>query len=422
MGKKKEPSRPTPRVGHTDDPMLESPQPGAGTSVSRSFPAGTCVVLDTNVLMADPHFGGAEFQVFLDGLSRTGIVWCLPQVVIDEAPNTLMHLTEDVLEKARGPVRRLAHLTGEAMLLPDSESIATKSQRYRSELERHSSAAYGRLVPYPQVTHAEVVKRIGERRCPFHRKEEYRDYLLWLSVQTLVLEGTATAFVTANDSDFLDGAGLHADLLADLDALLLERHEAMWASCPQFAGPPPSAADRAPVVFQTLRAFNEAAILPSLSQLDDVRRELNEGTHPVNVVDVIQDSATSLIQDEELKAIILGWPKKCGHASAIRAEVEDFEVGAVRRLTSGDILVSVLATVRLDYRVEFDEDDFLRFPEFRAWLGEPYHLEGASGGESEESIQLLLDCVITSTGTVRGVSLVQANGPEGLISGEAASR
>lgn len=83
---------------------------------------------------------------------------------------------------------------------------------------------------------AQLLKRSITRTKPFNKGDKgFRDTLIWLGVVELVRKFHRVSFISANTTDYADGARLHDDLEADLKPVLPESfHFRYFAGLPEF--------------------------------------------------------------------------------------------------------------------------------------------------------------------------------------------
>lgn len=179
------------------------------------------IILDTNILPGDWWLQSPNLHVLMDALGRLGGHLNIPRAVLDETVN----LYRRALVEAHDKMANANHLM--KRVLPDvlfdslpSEAIAGHVHDYEDELRLMMEALHIHVVEYPEVPHQQVVERLLAGRRPFQSQDKgYRDYLVWMSVLSVLedVEGTVV-FVSRNTKDFADatGVGLHPDLVEEL--------------------------------------------------------------------------------------------------------------------------------------------------------------------------------------------------------------
>jgi len=88
----------------------------------------------------------------------------------------------------------------------------------------------------PEIEVAQLLKRSIKRTKPFNKGDKgFRDTLIWLGVVELVRKYHRVSFISANTTDYSNGARLHDDLEADLKPVLPENyHFRYFVSLPEF--------------------------------------------------------------------------------------------------------------------------------------------------------------------------------------------
>lgn len=214
-------------------------------------------VLDTNILVADPHLQGEGFQTLLKSRSALSLRLYIPKVVLQE----VVAKYRDNLEEECGKLRRqtdavrkwLPHLVD--VQLP---SVADATKDYEAWLLKRLKQLSAKLLPLPDVSHEQVIRRNLERKKPFNDKGAgYRDFLIWRSILPFVRPGKLV-FISNNVNDYADESkkSLHPDLLADLPK------------------------GRDVTFYPSLRQAVDAEVLPRMEELETVRKQLQDGTYP----------------------------------------------------------------------------------------------------------------------------------------------
>jgi hypothetical protein len=283
------------------------------------------IIVDTNILVADYQLNGTAFRVAFDGIHRTDWTLLVPQVVLAEVVSKYREQLLEVLaqhQKARDTLRRITgrELPGED---PVANDVQVEIGRFAERFPRMLTERGAKLLPWPAVDHQAVVGRLLRGRRPMRKDVGYRDTLVWETIVTHLRssERTQAVFVT-RDRDFLDGSGLHPDLLEDL----------------REAGVDPARLS----VEDSLAALNKRVFEPTLALLDEVKDQLQRGAFPyVDLRAWVARSLRDLIQEDDLRGTAIDLPHGCGKVDLSSAnEVTSFEVSDVRRLSSGDLLVA----------------------------------------------------------------------------------
>jgi hypothetical protein len=180
------------------------------------------IVLDTSILIGHWFLDGAGFHTLRAACSVMQASLAIPEVVIDE----LLWHYRDELTKTVHLLRRISRESFDV-----SERIEGEYQKYLAFLEEQRQAIA--VLPYPRLSHKEIVQRIYMEKRPFRRREKgYKDFLIWRSITELLEEKAdrhlKVVLISANTNDFARSKeetplSLHDDYLNDLSPLTRER-------------------------------------------------------------------------------------------------------------------------------------------------------------------------------------------------------
>ena len=355
------------------------------------------IIVDTNIIVADFQLHGASFRVALDGVQRTDCRLFVPEIVVAEV---ICKYREHMLEaltlqqKVRAIFQRVTGrslVDDEAIEASVNAEIAEFAERFPRMLKNRGA----RLLPWPGVEHESVVRRLLAGRRPSRKDAGYRDTLIW---ETIVahLRSSPTSeatFVTHNTRDFWEGAGLHPDLLQDLRNAQVD-----------------------PVrlsVEESLVALNKRLFEPTLALLDEAKDQLQRAAYPgVDLRAWAMKHLYDAIDGDDLRGAATDLPHGCGIVGlSTKYDVISFEVGRVRRLSSGDLLTKVGFTLEGEVSTSVDEDDYERFSEAREWLGHDYD-GGSVSGNVSETFTATFEFVI-GDGKIQSYELVGMSGDYG---------
>ena len=230
---------------------------------------------------------------------------------------------------------------------------------------------YGRILNYPEVLHRDVVTRELARKRPFRRDGTgYRDFLIWQTIRQQMLSGTERLiFITDNVTDFGSGPSVHEDLKRDL---INSEHL---------------------VLVRTLREFNEEYISP--------RRNKFALELPTNVaLDVVRwvsDNLLTMLDQDNLGEVILGFPKKTGNVQAAEIiSLNECKIAAYEALGEVHILRLQVET-EIGFSVTLDWVDFLGSEEVRNFVQEPSGYSTYLGQHSAD-LTITVELIIDATG------------------------
>ena len=220
---------------------------------------------------------------------------------------------------------------------------------YREFLTKQLQLLNCTYLPYPQVSHEQVVERAVTRRKPFNKSGAgYRDTLIWFSVLELLKANRSVVYlVTSNTRDFGDGPRVALDLLADIDAIGVPQD----MIC----------------VMSSLANLNEELILPQLEHLKGLAKAFAEEADPLfSVREWIDSFLVAEIENSDWQHAVVDLEPDHGsvHLKSLNS-IDSFDVEDVWRLPSGDMVLSVSASGSVAVSVNADFDDVLRYPDLR---------------------------------------------------------
>lgn len=308
------------------------------------------IVLDTNILVADYRLKSAAFEILVEGMNRHGWRLVVPMVVFDEL---MTKFTESVTKQHIAMMKSSTELCtlddGPAVDVQQLPGVEQIVRRYRHFVTKKFAEWTVEYLPYPTCTHAEVVAHVLARKRPFRDSDAgYRDYLIWRSiVEDLRDSDHAAVFISNNTRDFCDRESLRGDLVDMLRvaAVAPERVE----------------------FFGSIRDFNDERVIPALEQLAGLRQELARGAvKGFSLDDWVKEEMQGMFTGPDLPVAVFGLDENQISASLTRVdEVTSIGVDGVRRLPSGDILISGSTTVNVTVTACVDGADYMDDKEIR---------------------------------------------------------
>ena len=297
------------------------------------------VVLDANIIVADPWLAGADFRWLSTAVDFAGWTLCVPRLALDEAVNKYQERLAVADRDVAKAEQELAKLLGQ----PDGTSARVdrtpQVSKYKAHLLTRLREMSARVLPYPRITHRELVKRALARRKPFNEKGAgYRDALIWQTVLALVDGKQLVAFISNDSGDFFHREGrAHPDLVQDLEGHDPEAH---------------------PRLYRTLHEFLEKEAKQHFAEMESLKDELNlEGRHgPID----IRAAATNHLAARTAKLWLDPKPfnPDASHARVLSLEsVARVEVTAVRRLSVREVVVDLVAECRAVLEFIWERDD-----------------------------------------------------------------
>jgi hypothetical protein len=182
----------------------------------------TTIYIDTNIIFSESFFRSPWVRSFLKACDILQISVVIPDVVLDEVkgnfPKTLTERVK-VFQKAEKELARLIDLSSKPF------DVSSMSQDYSDFLDGLLDEHGVIVAPYPEISAKQVITKSYECAKPFKEGGEgYKDYLVWETIKSHILEASSTApniFITNNVKDFCKTEGsdknsLHQDLAAQI--------------------------------------------------------------------------------------------------------------------------------------------------------------------------------------------------------------
>ncbi len=330
------------------------------------------VVLDSDVILADPWMRGTQFGTLIDGLRSLGGQIAVPTVVVEEVVNKYGEQFKKARDKALVGYRDVQRLLAQPLSPPELPNSDAAQTRYRTTLLARIKEVGGEILPIPDISHEDVLARALARLRPFSARGGYRDCLIW---ETVLQTPGVVCFVTRNKRDFAEGDNLHSELARDLERTSYRRDgfEVAWG----------------------VSHFNEAHVLPHLRQVEEVRQRLEtEGAGPVDLHEWIRTHLQDYLVDEDLLFAGMGMPDGAGSAGLPRLTASPkVEVEEVWERKPGRYLVRVTAELPVTFIASFEAEDYARYEEVRNLLGE--HMPPGSSATLDWTNEFILQMLFT---------------------------
>jgi hypothetical protein len=187
-------------------------------------------VFDTTALHRDWTMAGVRWE-HVWSLARRGILdVAIPRVVVMEAARQLIEFVstshaklEQQLAELDTTYQRMAQVGAKMDRLSrlDVLPVLQRDDIASGIISRITDMA-GEVLPFPTVTHLDVIQRDLDRRKPFHPSGKgYRDALTWISLLERIVAcppEQQVVLVTNNTTDYLTGKAPAPELLEDLPA------------------------------------------------------------------------------------------------------------------------------------------------------------------------------------------------------------
>lgn len=218
------------------------------------LPPYDVVVLDTTTLWSHLRLDGVHFKVLFAGAHFAASRLAIPQVVLEEAARHFTDRWKEASDKLASAHRDFDKL---GATIKSSEPGSLNQSYPFAKADAWPVAIT--VLPYPDVHHAELVRRDLDRRKPFALTGKgYRDALTWYSILELAGTSEKIAFITNNTSDFAQSkeGQLHSDLVRDLPARVTVD------------------------LYTSVEQFNKKHIHDRMQQMEEMREALDSGTYP----------------------------------------------------------------------------------------------------------------------------------------------
>lgn len=313
------------------------------------------IILDTNIFVRDYRLNGKDFRLFFDGIAKVQSNLCLPTIVLEEVENKFKEELASQIEQTNKPIRKLSRLLNRDVLLNvQNHQLQKEAIAYREYLLETLTDVDVTLLPYPVVSHEEIVRRALDRKRPFDSRGSvgYRDFLIWCNVlEALAQYQAPVIFITQNTSDFMEADGPHQDLLVDLEQRGIPSDRLIFCN--------------------SLDSFNSKFIVPALAKIDTLRLRIQNGTSAsFDIRDWLSRNIIDLVGEDVIKYAGAAIPEECGSASAQVKSIKSIEINDLRQMVSGDIYIQVEATLNIDINLTIRWEDYVNFEEAKDLCGE----------------------------------------------------
>ncbi|MES2265451.1 MAG: PIN domain-containing protein [Bacteroidota bacterium] len=251
--------------------------------------------------------------------------------MIDEAKNKYVEELISSKNHIDKELSDLFRITNKKLQNPATDDLIDEEiENFNSLFERQITKLGIRKIPYPSVSHEELVKKALSRKKPFAEGGRgYRDALIWENIkaliqkqQTLLLE-PVVIFISKNYKDFCDkDYNIHPDLIEDLNKFNI----------------PISAIEIKP----DIDTFINQYITPKLELLNNIKNKLRGGTiKGLHVKDNLSTFIFDFLDNREFDHDEIDFPQEY-ESPSVSGIHEDyvFTFDEVRQLTDNEVLIS----------------------------------------------------------------------------------
>jgi len=353
------------------------------------------IAIDTNILVQDFWLDSPNSKVFLNELSIIPASLHIPQIVIDETVNKYRERLVEKVEEQKKINSEVSKLLRKETVYKTVD-ISKAKEDYNSFLNKKLNGAKAHILPYPKIEHKDVVKKILERRKPFKKGDAgYRDFLIWQTIKNLETWGTEEiVFITNNTKDFGE-TGFISDEFTDKNT-----------SSKNFK------------ISVGISKFNDEYIIPRLKKLEKLKSELIKGqVQNFDFKKWLNTEFYDFINEAQFEEVLTGFPNDVGHVKAREILFfDDFKIGEVSQLNSGEKLVHFDVKCKINADVEISWEDYINHQEVREYIGENVDsfgwLSGMESGDIEVEGYLILS---KENEEVKEFEITSLVGPKGSI-------
>jgi hypothetical protein len=217
------------------------------------------IVADSTVFISDYYLRSNTYDFFSEKCASGKFKLFVPQVVIDEVLNHRRKDAEECKSSLKKAYKDVNKYFLNAPTNPiDDNYLLLAYEEYSSYFYQQLKELKTTILPYPKITHEDMVKKALAARKPFTNdgKIGYRDALIWSNIVELLSVKSEIIFLTANSSDFAHNDELHGHLKEELTSI----------------GVP----ENSVILIKDLRTLEQLYAKGEYRLLEDVKDEINE--------------------------------------------------------------------------------------------------------------------------------------------------
>lgn len=330
------------------------------------------IVLDTNVLCQDYFLKSPQAQLLLENHKVINGNIIVPQVVVDETINRYKEDLQDAVEKATKTNRVLQRLLGtdENIDVDIEQKVATMSDELTTKFNQHKVE----ILPYPKVSHEEIVARDLSRKKPFQRDGKgYRDTLIWENIKSLYGWGIDDlVFISNNPKDFGAGPSFDAELESEIKS------------------------PKRLKIVRTLKEFNDIYLAPKLAPIVSAEKYLGETSlDKFNLKSWLTVELPHAVLYEDFNFPLAGFPDSVGSAYITKIlSFKDVSIREIRELED-TLLLRINTTIEADCSASTDFEDYSSSSEVREFFGDDENEYFSDMSTSfEQSVEFNFDIIL----------------------------
>lgn len=295
------------------------------------------IVIDTNAFYEDLRLK-KSFDLLFRNIENIHFSLRTPELVVQEVVNIYREQRQSHLSKMPSHAKELKLLTSlDINIAIQEENLANDLLEYEGYL-RGKLLSNGEIVPLPNVTVQSIIDRDLARRRPFKENGVgFRDTLIWETILELVIrqEYDGLVFITNNTKDFVEGRGLHSDLIEDL--------ESKGANLDSIR------------VFSSVQQFIDDMVNPALNEIVEIKDAIENGNYPdIDLHEIAEGYIWDLISGYSIDPECLPKFGEDNDDITISGGVSDYEVIldnlSVKRLSETELLIVV--SYKLDCEID----------------------------------------------------------------------
>jgi hypothetical protein len=171
------------------------------------------IVFDTNILLKDHRFSNRDLTKLIKTKKMYDFEICLPQIVYDELVGNFsddFSLKLSHLAKSIDEINRFTSTRGELDRTEILKKFSKSTLRYKTRLDKFIKDNKIIVLPYSNILHRDVVKKMYDGSPPFKEKNRevgYKDFLISKSISDYFKNNIPPGkilFLTENVKDFID--------------------------------------------------------------------------------------------------------------------------------------------------------------------------------------------------------------------------
>lgn len=330
------------------------------------------IVLDTNILCQDYFLKSLQAQLLLENHKVINGNLCIPQVVVDETINRYKEDLQEAVEKATKTNRVLQKLLGsdENIDIDIENKVAVMSTELMKKLNQHKVD----ILPYPKVSHEEIVSRDLSRKKPFQRDGKgYRDTLIWENIKSLYGWGIDDlVFISNNPKDFGGGPSFDPELESEIKS------------------------PKRLKIVRSLKEFNDIYLAPNLAPIVSAEKYLGKTSlGKFNLKSWLTVELPHAVLYEDFNFPLAGFPDSLGSAYITKIlSFKEISIKEIRDLED-NLLLRINTIIEADCSASTDFEDYCSSSEIREFFGddenEPFYDMSTT---FEQSVEFNFDIIL----------------------------